>query len=406
LISAAVNGVTTTYLYDALSRRIAKIPTTGSATLYIYDGFNCIAEYTGTTLSKTRTWGLDLSGTLQGAGGVGGLLAEKQGDNYFYPTYDGNGNVSEYLTIYGVVQAHFEYDPFGNTTVDTDNANAPLFAYRFSTKPLDFETGLYYYGYRYYDPLTGRWPSRDPIAEQGGINLYGFIGNAPIDHIDLFGKFSKYTDCSPKEKNVIQTAEKNVKEALQSFVDSIDNIPDDVGTFYSWLTSANVTPRITPRGQQYRIYKAFVQRIKGKVQLILNDLNSDKWKAKCECECTGKRNDSVAYNQQSLFVYVGIWTSDIIHFCPVFFTAEGFTDNMRAGTIAHEGSHLTLHTEDDKSWSAPTDGFEGGMLELAQPYDKLGQVGADNDKLLLTIQHWVLAAATGNDFAIPGLHLP
>jgi hypothetical protein len=46
------------------------------------------------------------------------------------------------------------------------------------------------------------------------------------------------------------------------------------------------------------------------------------------------------------------------------------------------------------------------MLELAQPYDKLGQVGADNDKLLLTIQHWVLAAATGNDFAIPGLHLP
>jgi RHS repeat-associated protein len=187
LISAAVNSITTTYLYDALSRRIAKIPDTGSATLYIHDGFNCIAEYTGTTLSKIRTWGLDLSGTLQGAGGVGGLLAEKQGGSYFYPTYDGNGNVSEYLAADGTTSAHFEYDPFGNTTVDTDSATTPLFAYRFSTKPLDFETGLYYYGYRYYDPLTGRWKSRDPIEEQGGVNLYVFVANDGVNRFDVFG---------------------------------------------------------------------------------------------------------------------------------------------------------------------------------------------------------------------------
>ena len=185
-ISATVNGVTTTYLYDALSRRIAKIPATGAATLYIYDGFNCIAEYTGTTLTKARTWGIDLSGTLQGAGGVGGLLMEKQGANSFYPTYDGNGNVSEYLTSTGAVAAHFEYDPFGNTTVNTDSNN--LFVYRFSTKPLDFETGLYYYGYRYYDPLTGRWPSRDPIGEKGGVNLYGYVFNAPNGWYDFLGR--------------------------------------------------------------------------------------------------------------------------------------------------------------------------------------------------------------------------
>ena len=47
------------------------------------------------------------------------------------------------------------------------------------------------YGYRYYDPLTGRWPSRDPIGERGGINLYGFVGNDPIQTIDLFGFCSK-----------------------------------------------------------------------------------------------------------------------------------------------------------------------------------------------------------------------
>ena len=188
LKQVTVNSVATTYLYDALSRRIAKVPASGSPTLYVYDGFNCIAEYTGSTptLSKTRTWGLDLSGSLQGAGGVGGLLAEKQDGNYFYPTYDGNGNISEYLNIDSLIVAHYEYDPFGNTVVSQGSLAAD-FNYRFSTKPLDSETGLYYYLYRYYDPLTGRWPSRDPIEERGGVNLYGFAGNDGVVNYDILG---------------------------------------------------------------------------------------------------------------------------------------------------------------------------------------------------------------------------
>jgi len=184
LKQVTVNSVATTYLYDALSRRIAKVPASGSPTLYLYDGFNCIAEYTGSTptLSKTRTWGLDLSGTLQGAGGVGGLLVT----GGYYPTYDGNGNISEYLTNDSYIAAHYEYDPFGNTVV-SQGSQAADFEYRFSTKPLDFETGLYYYLYRYYDPLTGRWPSRDPIEESGGLNLYGFVGNNGVGKWDHLG---------------------------------------------------------------------------------------------------------------------------------------------------------------------------------------------------------------------------
>jgi hypothetical protein len=46
---------------------------------------------------------------------------------------------------------------------------------------------LIYYGYRYYDPVTGRWPSRDPIEEEGGINLYGFVGNNGINNLDVLG---------------------------------------------------------------------------------------------------------------------------------------------------------------------------------------------------------------------------
>jgi hypothetical protein len=49
--------------------------------------------------------------------------------------------------------------------------------------------GVTYYGYRYYDPMTGRWPSRDPIGEEGGINLYGFVENDGVNRLDYLGQF-------------------------------------------------------------------------------------------------------------------------------------------------------------------------------------------------------------------------
>jgi len=60
---------------------------------------------------------------------------------------------------------------------------------RFSSKEQDPRSGLYYYGYRWYDPNLQRWLSRDPIQERGGINLYGFVRNSPINWIDPLGLF-------------------------------------------------------------------------------------------------------------------------------------------------------------------------------------------------------------------------
>ena len=180
-----------TYAYDYLGRRVRKtVPGTGGEdTVFLYDGWNVIAEYQLKTenweLKTSYTWGMDLSGSMQGAGGVGGLLAVNDGTNTFYPTYDGNGNVSEYLNASGTNIAHYEYDAFGNIVKATGNSED--FRYRFSTKPLDVEIGWYYYGYRYYDPLTGRWPSRNPIGEYGGLNLYSFVKNNGINSFDMLG---------------------------------------------------------------------------------------------------------------------------------------------------------------------------------------------------------------------------
>jgi RHS repeat-associated protein len=193
LISVATGTTTVSYVYDSQSRRVAR--TEGAnTTVYLYDTWNCLAEYTlhisSFDLQTSHTWGLDLSGTLQGAGGVGGLLAvtkhQAQGTTHYFPTCDGNGNISEYLDSTGAIVAHYEYDPFGCTTVATGPSSAD-FEYRFSTKPVDPATGLYYYGYRWFDPETGRWINRDPIEERGGLNLYGFVGNSSLFNFDVVG---------------------------------------------------------------------------------------------------------------------------------------------------------------------------------------------------------------------------
>ncbi|MBC7077604.1 MAG: hypothetical protein H5T92_04775, partial [Synergistales bacterium] len=170
--------------YDWMGRRIRKFAydlerrqIVGN-TIFLYDGWNLIAEADAVTgeLIRTYVWGLDLSGTEQGAGGIGGLLwithhASRITHQVSFPVYDGNGNVMGLVSADdGAVVAQYEYGPFAEPL----RAAGPLAAenpFRFSTKYTDPETGLLYYGYRYYSPSLGRWLSRDPV----GIS-YALVG--------------------------------------------------------------------------------------------------------------------------------------------------------------------------------------------------------------------------------------
>jgi len=187
------------FVYDYQSRRVRRTLSTYTSGAwgvtddrkFVYQDWNVVAELnpTSNVLLMAYTWGLDLSQSLDGAGGVGGLLAVttiSPSAANFFAAYDGNGNVSEYINSTGAIEAHFTYDPFGQTTVAT-GTNLSRFVYRFSTKYEEPQIGLYYYGLRYYNPSTGRWPNRDPIEEQGGVNLYGFVGNDSVNAADLFG---------------------------------------------------------------------------------------------------------------------------------------------------------------------------------------------------------------------------
>jgi RHS repeat-associated protein len=100
---------------------------------------------------------------------------------------DANGNITEYTDSQGNTIAHYEYSPFGQVTFQSGDL-ADGFAYKFSTKYWDEETGLGLWGLRYYHPDLGRWISRDSIEEQGGFLLYGYVENDAINDFDPYGE--------------------------------------------------------------------------------------------------------------------------------------------------------------------------------------------------------------------------
>ncbi len=178
---------------------------------YVYDGNLVFQERDGSNLPQTTyTRGNDLSGTLQGAGGIGGLLARSDREQVIpailkaggpYPRYvitsyyhsDGNGSVTALVEPNGFLVASYKYDPYGNV-ISMSGPLAEANRYRFSSKEWNSEAGIYYYGYRFYDPNLQRWLNRDPIQEFGGLNLYGFVDNDPVDEEDFYGLWEGWDD--------------------------------------------------------------------------------------------------------------------------------------------------------------------------------------------------------------------
>ena len=234
------------FAYDALGRRIRKRSLFSSRdsqglrtgpwllqqeTVFVWQDWRLLSEYvrllnTSAPLQLRRSylWGMDLvSGvyntqmaenpaSLNQAGGVGGLVwvveyvpGQTTSHRQLAPWYDGNGNIMGWVEndASQVLPLHrLEYDPFGRLLIDDPARNAVTKKQRdlgtwsawldrppfgFSTKYEDTETGLLYYGYRHYSPQLGRWLSRDPIEEVGGLNLYSFLNCDPVNHSDFLG---------------------------------------------------------------------------------------------------------------------------------------------------------------------------------------------------------------------------
>jgi RHS repeat-associated protein len=184
------------FAYDYHGRRTQKIVSAWNGTNYVaqstnrfvYDGWNLIAILDSDFAIQTSfVWGLDLSGSYQGAGGVGGLLAINEiTSGTHFTTFDANGNVMTLIRANdGTTSANYEYNPFGDL-IKTTGETAKRNPFTFSTKYQDDHTDLLYYGYRYYNSKNGTWISRDRLGENGGP-LYAFVLNQATLAVDLLG---------------------------------------------------------------------------------------------------------------------------------------------------------------------------------------------------------------------------
>jgi RHS repeat-associated protein len=167
----------------------------------------CEESGTGAAASDWSAWSAGAVFALsRGEGGIGGMLARSSGysggswgtHDYYYT--DGRGDITRVVNTTLSSVANYQFDPYGRMFSGSDSiANV----YRFSSKRQHINSGMYYFGNRFYVPWQQRWLNRDPMLEVGfalvgGLharyrggegNVYDFVGNDPVGRFDSMGLY-------------------------------------------------------------------------------------------------------------------------------------------------------------------------------------------------------------------------
>ena len=172
-------GGTLAFKYDGIGRRVQKVFTqnsTSTTTNYLYDGFNGVADLdqNGNVLARyAMTQSIDEP------------LAELRSGTTSYYSQDGLGSVTSLTTASGALGNTYRYDSFGGQTASSGSI---VNRFQYTAREFDSETGLYYYRARYYDPVTGRFLSEDPLTfDADTVDFYEYSTNNPAAVADPFG---------------------------------------------------------------------------------------------------------------------------------------------------------------------------------------------------------------------------
>ena len=174
--------------FDRMGRRVWYASVSGTQTnafaKFVYDGYLCVQQLDGLSGDVDQEFVWDPSETVATRPLTWNLPASNRTFHYFH---DGNKNVSDVIDASdGSLAAHYDYAPFGAVTA----ATGPLAAvnpYRFSSEYHDTALGCVYYNFRHYNPLDGRWISKDLVEEKFSRNRYAYCINSPTDETDLVG---------------------------------------------------------------------------------------------------------------------------------------------------------------------------------------------------------------------------
>ncbi|MEW6027695.1 MAG: RHS repeat-associated core domain-containing protein [Planctomycetota bacterium] len=172
-LMTATASQTSSYNYDPFDRRRVKT-VDGATTTFIHDGDQVITEYDGSgALARKFIYGP----------GIDEPITMIAGDNQHYYHADALGSVVALSNSSGTVAETYRYSVYGEVRSVGVLGNP----YSYTGRPFDTETGLYYYRARYYDAGLRRFLQPDPIGYMGGMNLYAYVGNSPVNWVDPLG---------------------------------------------------------------------------------------------------------------------------------------------------------------------------------------------------------------------------
>ncbi len=184
------------FTYDAFGRRQSK-------TVFFYDRLqdNLIKDYSEFYLweGENEIGSVDEHGEIKelrilgiGLGAeIGAAVAIEIDKRIFAPIHDHRGNVVSLIdTEKGQTAQSYHYSAFGESKIAASEIQSVDNPWRFSSKRIDQETGLIYFGKRYYLPAIARWITKDPIGTPESINRYAYVLNQPLTRVDPYGLFS------------------------------------------------------------------------------------------------------------------------------------------------------------------------------------------------------------------------
>ena len=176
------NGLIASYYYDPFGRRLWK-DVGGARTYFLYADEGLIGEYDSSGI-ELKAYGYKPNAIF-----TTDPLFMKVGNEYYFYHNDHLGTPQKIATANGAVAWSATYTSFGEALID---ASATITNnLRFPGQYFDEETGLHYNYFRYYDPKTGRYLTSDPIGLVGGINLFLYCANNPVNYLDVLGLKSK-----------------------------------------------------------------------------------------------------------------------------------------------------------------------------------------------------------------------
>ncbi len=211
LITVSRNDLKISYTYDAFGRRMSKSLHHGnevSTLRFLYEEENEIGSVD--ELGKI----IEFRALGSGKGGeIGAAVAIELNGEIYAPLHDSRGSTRALIDIStGTIVSESSFSAFGEEKTTGDIISP----WRYSGKRIDDETGLVYFGKRYYDPNLGRWITKDPLGTPEGPNRYAYLKNDPMSHVDQYGLYS-FSDFAGSFWNAIQSFGSSASHTINTF---------------------------------------------------------------------------------------------------------------------------------------------------------------------------------------------